>query len=451
MNEKELNQAILAELYKAADETWKAAKTGPIDIGSYTAAEVARMLKKRKLQIIDDKCYSVTVGDFSCRFTGFSVFDIVAKYEKLAGVGSRRKLFTVEALEEAGEKVDSAQADITVPAAIRAEVDYILNNTLYMAAGGYAWKWEAVGYNRELDSFIVIEENEYGKQTKYIERECVSSDWDSFRITAQEYLWMRGKKKLRTAQKPQIVVAAEPVLEAKTAAVPVAVQPTKAEAPGEEVQNTATAHIIEEVVPQCKAEQEPQKLEVSEKPLNEVKEAKAAAPAKEVVSRNEAVKAAPPLNTDAKKFAFAKVGVNIGDTLTFIDGTKVTAAAGNKVEYKGVLYTLSGFSKAFMPESKRNKADAYRGCEYFYNIDGVKLGKLFKEYQKSVAVPLEVQNEEEGKAKNKAVKPLKCSVRTITRPNKEKATETKESGRVYSWLRRTLGRVHRIAAAFSLL
>ena len=50
-----------------------------------------------------------------------------------------------------------------------------------------------------------------------------------------------------------------------------------------------------------------------------------------------------------------------------------------------------------------------------------------------------------------AVQPLKRSVRTITRPNKEKATETKGSGRVYSWLRRTLGRVHRIAAAFSLL
>ena len=247
------------------------------------------------------------------------------------------------------------------------------------------------------------------------------------------------------------VINEEPKAEAKTAAVPVAVQPMKAEAPGEEVQNTATAHIIEEVVPQCKAKQEPQKLEVSEKPLNEVKEAKAAAPAKEVVSRKEAVKAAPPLDMDAKKFAFAKVGVNIGDTLTFIDGTKVTAAAGNKVEYKGVLYTLSGFCKAFMPESKRNKADAYRGCEYFYNAAGVKLGKLFKEYQKSVAVPLEVQNEEEGKAKNKAVKPLKRSVRTITRPNKEKATETKGSGRVYSWLRRTLGRVHRIAAAFSLL
>lgn len=107
MNEKELNQAILAELYKAADETWKAAKTGSIDIGSYTAAEVARMLKKRKLQLVEDKCYSVTVGDFSCRFTGYSVFDIVAKFEKLAGVGSRRKLFTASPLEESGKKVDN--------------------------------------------------------------------------------------------------------------------------------------------------------------------------------------------------------------------------------------------------------------------------------------------------------------------------------------------------------
>lgn len=78
-----------------------------------------------------------------------------------------------------------------------------------------------------------------------------------------------------------------------------------------------------------------------------------------------------------RKFTFEAIGVKVGDELTFIDGTKVLAAADNKVLYKGELYTLSGFCKAFMPDDKRTRSNSYRGCTFFYR-DGVKLEKLFK-------------------------------------------------------------------------
>lgn len=81
--------------------------------------------------------------------------------------------------------------------------------------------------------------------------------------------------------------------------------------------------------------------------------------------------------TNNRRFTFEAIGVNVGDELTFIDGTKVMAAADNKVLYKGELYTLSGFCKAFMPEDKRTRSNSYRGCTFFYR-DGVKLEKLFK-------------------------------------------------------------------------
>lgn len=81
--------------------------------------------------------------------------------------------------------------------------------------------------------------------------------------------------------------------------------------------------------------------------------------------------------TNNRRFTFEAIGVKVGDELTFIDGTKVMAAADNKVLYKGELYTLSGFCKAFMPEDKRTRSNSYRGCTFFYR-DGVKLEKLFK-------------------------------------------------------------------------
>lgn len=94
------------------------------------------------------------------------------------------------------------------------------------------------------------------------------------------------------------------------------------------------------------------------------------------------------LDKPSNKFSFAAIGVNVGDELTFIDGTKVIAAEDNKVSFCGVLFILSGFCKEFMPDDKRTKSNTYRGCAFFFK-DGVKLEKLFKEQQKKSLVSKE--------------------------------------------------------------
>lgn len=94
------------------------------------------------------------------------------------------------------------------------------------------------------------------------------------------------------------------------------------------------------------------------------------------------------LDKPSNKFSFAAIGVNVGDELTFIDGTKVIAAEDNKVSFCGVLFTLSGFCKEFMPDDKRTKSNTYRGCAFFFK-DGVKSEKLFKEHQKKSLVSKE--------------------------------------------------------------
>lgn len=91
------------------------------------------------------------------------------------------------------------------------------------------------------------------------------------------------------------------------------------------------------------------------------------------------------LDKHSNKFSFDAIGVNVGDTLTFVDGTKVIAAEDNKVLFGGRLFTLSGFCKDFMPDDKRTKSNTYRGCSFFFK-DGVKLEKLFKDQQKKSLV-----------------------------------------------------------------
>lgn len=88
-------------------------------------------------------------------------------------------------------------------------------------------------------------------------------------------------------------------------------------------------------------------------------------------------KTAITTNKEQRKFSFDKIGVVAGDVLTFVDGTEVIATADNKVEFCGEVFTLSGFTKEFIPNP--TKSGAYRGCDYFYK-DGVKLGKLFKQH-----------------------------------------------------------------------
>lgn len=133
------------------------------------------------------------------------------------------------------------------------------------------------------------------------------------------------------------------------------------------------------------------------------------------------------LDKSSNKFSFAAIGVNVGDELTFIDGTKVIAAEYNKVSFCGELFTLSGFCKEFMPDEKRTKSNTYRGCAFFFK-DGVKLEKLFKDAQKKslaqskeeiAAVPDDTQNE--------PIAAEKCTERTITPSAKENVSERKET------------------------
>lgn len=112
---------------------------------------------------------------------------------------------------------------------------------------------------------------------------------------------------------------------------------------------------------------------------------KDSAPAKDVAETKVDAPDTPakivPLDKPSNKFSFDAVGVNVGDKLTFIDGTKVIAAENNKIIFCGELFTLSGFCKEFMPDDKRTKSNSYRGCAFFFK-DGVKLEKPFKDAQK---------------------------------------------------------------------
>lgn len=164
---------------------------------------------------------------------------------------------------------------------------------------------------------------------------------------------------------------------------------------------------------------------------------KDSAPAKDVADTKVDAPDAPnapanvvPLDKPNNKFSFDAVGVNVGDKLTFIDGTEVIAAEDNKVSFCGELFTLSGFCKEFMPDDKRTKSNTYRGCVFFFK-DGVKLEKLFKEQQKKSLVSKEeiaaVPDDTLDSVPNEHLASEKCTERTITPPAKENVSERKET------------------------
>lgn len=137
------------------------------------------------------------------------------------------------------------------------------------------------------------------------------------------------------------------------------------------------------------------------------------------------------LDKPSNKFSFDAVGVNVGDALTFIDGTEVIAAEDNKVSFCGELFTLSGFCKEFMPDDKRTKSNTYRGCAFFFK-DGVKLEKLFKDAQKKSLVSSKeeiaaVPDDTLDSVPNEHQASEKCTERTITPPTNENVSERKET------------------------
>ena len=135
------------------------------------------------------------------------------------------------------------------------------------------------------------------------------------------------------------------------------------------------------------------------------------------------------LDKSSNKFSFDAIGVNVGDALTFIDGTEVIAAEGNKVSFCGELFTLSGFCKEFMPDDKRTKSNSYRGCAFFFK-DGVKLEKLFKEQQKKSLVSKEeiaaVPDDTLDSVPNEHLASEKCTERKLHHLQKKTSQSTKK-------------------------
>lgn len=167
---------------------------------------------------------------------------------------------------------------------------------------------------------------------------------------------------------------------------------------------------------------------------------KDSAPAKDVAETKVDAPDAPdapakivPLDKHSNKFSFDAIGVNVGDKLTFVDGTEVIAAENNKIIFCGELFTLSGFCKEFMPDDKRTKSNSYRGCAFFFK-DGVKLEKLFKEQQKKSLVSSKEEKEIAAvpddtldSVPNEHLASEKCTERTIIPLAKENVSEHKET------------------------
>ena len=94
MTDKELNKAILNELYKIADEVWASMKKDVV--GSFTASHIDSKHLYRDMYFSIDQSHHVEVDNFRCAFNTCQIFNIVAKFEVLAGVGSKRHLFIAE-------------------------------------------------------------------------------------------------------------------------------------------------------------------------------------------------------------------------------------------------------------------------------------------------------------------------------------------------------------------
>ena len=61
-----------------------------------------------------------------------------------------------------------------------------------------------------------------------------------------------------------------------------------------------------------------------------------------------------------------EIGINTGETITFTPANiDVIVVDNNQVEYKGEFYSLTGFTKEFMPEEQRNESGAYQGGKFF--------------------------------------------------------------------------------------
>ena len=81
-------------------------------------------------------------------------------------------------------------------------------------------------------------------------------------------------------------------------------------------------------------------------------------------------------------FKFHMIDLKVGDTVVFDElNLSVTVASDDKVEYQGRLWSLSAFTREFLPEDKQNTSGAYQGPKYF-SYRGKTLSELRKESEK---------------------------------------------------------------------
>lgn len=113
MSDKEMNLAILNKLYDIADKVFNEGVN--VKEGNYTASDLAKMkdsafkdgyleTENKKVydysaqKIVEKDCFiapmaSVNVLSFVCSFCVVQIFALVAKFEKLASIGSKKRMF----------------------------------------------------------------------------------------------------------------------------------------------------------------------------------------------------------------------------------------------------------------------------------------------------------------------------------------------------------------------
>jgi T5orf172 domain len=99
--------------------------------------------------------------------------------------------------------------------------------------------------------------------------------------------------------------------------------------------------------------------ELTRKPYEQIDRSKDIVISKDKKKKKKKEKQRPP-------FKFSMVGIKPGDHVLFVYGSLDVEVTGeNTVKYKGIEYSLSGFTKEFIPKDKANNSGAYQGPKYF--------------------------------------------------------------------------------------
>ncbi len=81
-------------------------------------------------------------------------------------------------------------------------------------------------------------------------------------------------------------------------------------------------------------------------------------------------------------FKFHMAGLKVGDIVVFDElNLPVTVATDDKVEYQGRLWSISAFTREFLPEEEQNNSGSYQGPKFF-SYEGKTLSELRREKEK---------------------------------------------------------------------